>query len=74
MNRRTVSFLYTNGRGEVTKHFVIPKSIVYRDASPGKKKHWLLIAHDLEKKADHEFLLRKLYGWIENTDGDWKRF
>ncbi len=64
----SVKIVYTNYKGETDMRKIIPKEIVFGSNQWHKEDQWLLLAYDLDKKADRNFAMKDIRAWIDPID------
>ena len=60
---KRISIVYTNYKGETAIRQIIPKEITFGSNQWHTEDQWLLLAFDLEKKADRTFALKDVRYW-----------
>ena len=65
LEQLTVTFTYTNWKGEVGVRSVIPVNIDFEENEYHKPKQWLLHGYDLDKKAMRTYALKDTSDWKE---------
>lgn len=63
MTSQEVVILYRNWQGDIAYRTVLPKSIYYGSSQWHPEEQWLLIADDLEKKAERHFSMKDILSW-----------
>lgn len=58
-----IHILYTNYRGETAWRRIYPSHIHYGVTSYHPQSQWLLVAYDLDKKADRDFAMKDIRRW-----------
>jgi predicted DNA-binding transcriptional regulator YafY len=54
---------YTNWKGERSFRTIEPISISFEENEYHKPAQWLLLAMDLDKKAERSFALKDIHSW-----------
>ena len=62
--QKAVKILYTNYRKETAVRTIVPKQIVFSKNEYHPEEQWLLIAEDLDKKAERTFALKDVKAWF----------
>ncbi len=59
----SVSFMYTNWKGKVSKRHVIPSNIFFGSNEWHEEPQWLMEAYDLDKRAMRTFAMECVSDW-----------
>lgn len=54
---------YTNWRGERGEREIVPLSLKFGSNEWHKSEQWMVLAHDVEKKADRWFAMSGINQW-----------
>lgn len=60
---KEIKILYTNYRGETSERNIIPKEIIFSATEWHPEEQWLLVADDLDKKAERSFAMKDIKKW-----------
>lgn len=61
---KIVTIVYTNYKGNTAIRKILPKDILFGHNEWHKEDQWLMIAYDVEKKADRTFALKDIKAWF----------
>lgn len=62
-NTHTVTFVYKNHRGEVSRRTVTPYELKFKTSQWHEVAQWLLEGWDHDKEAFRTFALKDISGW-----------
>lgn len=62
-DKETVTFLYKNYNGELTRRHVSPVSIRFGSSEWHPEEQWLMLAFDYDRQAKREFALKDVENW-----------
>lgn len=60
---KSVMIAYTNYRGEAAVRQILPKKIYFGSNQWHSDPQWILVAYDLDKKADRHFAMADIHSW-----------
>lgn len=60
MEDKQISIIYTNYKGKTSLRKIIPESVIFSSNKWHKEKQWLLVAYDVDKKADRTFAMKDI--------------
>jgi len=60
MEDKHLSIVYTNYKGKTSNRKIVPKEIIFSSNEWHKEMQWLLLAYDVEKKADRTFAIKDI--------------
>ena len=60
MEKKEISIIYTNYKGKTALRKIVPKEIIFSSNEWHKEEQWLLIAFDINKKADRTFAMKDI--------------
>ena len=63
MERGHVKIDYTNWRGERAIREIVPLSMKFGSNEWHPDEQWMVLAHDVEKKADRWFAMSGIHSW-----------
>ncbi len=63
MDSQVVTFTYTNWQGETAQRTVRPIHMYFGHTTYHQGDQWLLVAYDLDKKAERTFAMKDISGW-----------
>lgn len=61
--KKKVTIIYTNWKGETRQRIIIPKSIEFKSTKWHKDEQWILNALDVEKNEDRGFAIKDIKNW-----------
>lgn len=61
--KQLVTILYTNYKGKTAIRKIVPKTIEFSCNEWHKEEQWLMVAYDVEKKADRTFAIKDIKAW-----------
>lgn len=62
-NVKEVEIVYTNYKGKTATRRIIPERMYYGKTEYHPEEQWLLVAHDVEKKAQRTFAVCDIDNW-----------
>lgn len=65
--KQAIKIKYKNWKGNERIRHIIPEKIYYGKTEWHPTEGWLLVAYDLDKKAERHFSMKDISGWKEST-------
>lgn len=61
--KKTVRIVYTNYRRETGERTIIPIELIFGKNEWHPQEQWMIVAHDLDKKAERTFTVKDIKSW-----------
>ena len=63
-NAMNVAIVYTNYKGITAVRHIVPDNIYFGKSEWHPEPQWLLLAYDIDRKADRSFALKDIRAWF----------